>query len=134
MIKTKLGKEMRAFADNKELAGISGINPRRMADYSFLMGSLLAGIAGILIGLEQSLVPTMGTILIIKGFTGAVIGGITSVPASILGSYLLGFAENYGIAFLPSGYKDAIGFAILLIFLLFRSNGLFGVNQGVKNT
>jgi len=123
---------MRAVSDNKELAAIAGINQKRVSDYSFIIGSVLAGIAGILIGLEQNLEPTMGTTLIIKGFTGAVIGGITSVPASILGSYLLGLAENYGIWFLPSGFKDAIAFAILFLFLLFKPNGLFGFNRGAK--
>lgn len=130
--KTRLGRDMRAVADNKELASIVGINERRISDYSFLIGSLLAGIAGILIGLEQNLEPAMGTILIIKGFTGAVIGGLTYLPASILGSYILGFAENYGIWFLPSGYKDAIAFVLLFIFLLFKPNGLFGKRRSVR--
>tara|TARA_Y100000310_G_scaffold331309_1_gene404620 strand:+ start:1156 stop:2040 length:885 start_codon:yes stop_codon:yes gene_type:complete len=133
MKKTKLGKSMRAVADNKELASIWGINPRRIADYSFILGSFLAGIAGILIGIEQGLSPGMGTILIIKGFTGAIIGGIASVPAAVLGSYVLGFAENFGVALLPSGYKDAIGFLILFLFLLFKPEGLFGIRKGVKD-
>lgn len=133
MKKTRLGRNMRAVSDNKDLASIVGINSRRIADYSFFIGSALAGIAGILIGLEQNLNPTMGTTLVIKGFTGAVIGGITSVPASILGSYLLGLAENYGIWFLPSGYKDAIAFVLLFIFLLFKPKGLFGIDKGVKD-
>jgi branched-chain amino acid transport system permease protein len=68
----------------------------------------------------------MGTNLMIKGFTGAIIGGIGSVPGAILGSFLLGFAENFGIWFLPSGYKDAIAFSILFIFLLFRLKGIMG--------
>ena len=130
---TKLGRDMRAVADNKELASIVGINYRRVADYSFLIGSFLAGLAGILIGMEQNLQPVMGTNLIIKGFTGAIIGGITSVPGAIVGSYILGFAENYGIWFLPSGYKDAIAFGLLFIFLLFKPSGLFGMDKGVKN-
>lgn len=132
MKKTKLGKHMRAVADNKELASIAGINQKRVADYSFIIGSLLAGVAGILIGLEQNLTPTMGTTLIIKGFTGAIVGGIFSVPASILGSYILGLVENYGIWFLPSGYKDAIAFILLFFFLLFKPNGLFGVNRRTR--
>ena len=73
MQKTKVGREMRAVADNKELASISGINQQRIADYSFVLGSLLAGVAGILIGIEQNLSPEMGTFLIIRGFTGAVL-------------------------------------------------------------
>lgn len=131
MKKTKLGRDMRAVADDKELASIVGINERRVSDYSFIIGAVLAGIAGILIGLEQNLVPGMGMMLIIRGFTGAVIGGIAYVPASILGSYLLGFAENYGIWFLPSGYKDAITFILLFIFLLFKPNGLFSLKRRV---
>lgn len=133
MKKTRLGRSMRAVADNKALAEIVGINYKKVAAYSFIIGSIFAGIAGILIGLEQNLSPTMGTSLIIKGFTGAVIGGISSVPASILGSYLLGLAENYGVWFLPSGFKDAIAFGLLFIFLLLKPNGLFDLNKGVKN-
>ena len=132
MRRTRLGRDMRAVADNRELASIVGINPQRIADYSFLIGSALAGLAGILIGLEQNLVPPMGTSLMIKGFTGAVIGGITSVPGAIVGSYVLGLVENLGIWYLPSGYKDAIAFALLFLFLLLRPTGLFGISKGVK--
>lgn len=132
MKRTKLGRDMRALSDNRELASVVGIKHKEVAGYSFLLGSALAGIAGILIALEQNLTPTMGTSLIIKGFTGAVIGGITSVPAAVLGSYLLGLAENYGIAFIPSGFKDAIAFTLLFLFLLFKSNGLFGIDRRIK--
>ena len=118
---------------NPELASIVGINKEKIINYSFFIGSCLAGVAGILIGLEQSIEPTMGTHLMIKGFTGAVIGGITSVPGAVLGSYLLGFAENIGVWFLPSGYKDAIAFILLFIILLVKPKGLFGIDQGVKD-
>ena len=132
MKKTKLGRNMRAVSDNKELASIIGINERRISDYSFIIGSMLAGIAGILISLEQNLQPVMGTNLMVKGFTGAVIGGVMSVPGSIIGSYILGAAENFGIWWIPSGYKDAIAFGLLFIFLLFKPAGLFGIDKGVK--
>lgn len=133
MKKTKLGRQMRAVADNKELSRIIGIDDRKISNYSFFIGSVLAGLAGILIGMEQNLEPSMGTALIIKGFTGAVIGGVTSVPGAVLGSYLLGLVENFGIWYLPSGYKDAIAFILLFLFLLFKPNGMLGVNKGVKN-
>ena len=123
---------MRAVSDNKELANVIGIDSRRVSDYSFIIGSCLAGVAGILIGLEQNLEPVMGTSLMIKGFTGSIIGGITSVPSSVLGSYIVGLVENYGIWYLPSGYKDAIAFVLLFIFLLFKPTGLFGINKGWK--
>lgn len=126
MKKSKIGKAMRAVADNKDVAEIVGISAEKIYSYIFILGSLIAGVAGILVGLEQNLEPTMGTGLMIKGFTGAVIGGISSVPGAILGSFLLGFAENFGIWFLPSGYKDAIAFVILFIFLLTRPQGILG--------
>lgn len=127
MKKTKSGKALRAVADNKEASKIIGIPTRKIYSLSFVLGSIISGIAGMLIGLEQNMVPNMGTSLIIKGFTGAVIGGIGNVYASILGSILLGIAENFGVWFIPSGYKDAIAFVILIIFLFFRPQGIFGI-------
>jgi len=127
MKKTKLGKAMRAVADNKDVAMTVGINPERIYTYTFIIGSFLAGVAGILIGIEQNLYPQMGLSLVIKGFTGAVIGSLASVPGAVLGSFILGLVENIGIWWLPSGYKDAIAFVLLFIFLLFRPSGLLGV-------
>jgi len=132
MKKTKIGKAMRAVADNKDVAEIVGISTEKIYSYSFIIGSAIAGIAAILVGLEQNLEPMMGTNLMIKGFAGAVIGGIGSVPGAILGSFLLGFAENFGIWFLPSGYKDAIAFLILFIFLLLRPQGILGIRKGIQ--
>ena len=113
-------------------AAIIGINHRKVTTIAFALGTMLAGVAGILIGLEQNLEPTMGTRLMLKGFTGAVVGGVSSVPASILGSYILGLVENFGIWYLPSGYKDAIAFVLLFLFLLVKPAGLFGKDKGVK--
>ncbi|PSO44731.1 MAG: branched-chain amino acid ABC transporter permease [Parcubacteria group bacterium QH_9_35_7] len=130
---TRLGKIMRAVADNPELAKISGINTERIQIYGFAIGSALAGVAGLLIGMEQNLEPTMGTSLIIKGFTGSVIGGVTSLPGSVLGSYLVGLVENFGVWWLPSGYKDAIAFTLLLVFLLIKPSGILGIKKGLNN-
>lgn len=129
MKKTKIGKAMRAVSDNKDVAEIVGISSEKIYKWTFIIGSAIAGIAGILVSLEQNLEPMMGTNLMIKGFTAAIIGGIGNVPAAILGSFLLGFAENFGIWFLPSGYKDAIAFVILFIFLLFRPQGILGIRH-----
>jgi branched-chain amino acid transport system permease protein len=130
MKKTKIGKAMRAVSDNKEVAEILGIPSEKIYAYSFVIGSLIAGIAAILVGMEQNIEPTMGTNLMVKGFTGAILGGIGSVPGSVLGSLLLGIIENLGIIYLPSGYKDAIAFLILFIFLLFRPQGILGIKKG----
>lgn len=129
MKKTKLGKAMRAVADNKEVAQLQGIAVEKIYRWSIFLGSALAGVAGILVGLEQHLEPTMGTGLIIKGFTGSVIGGIGSVPGAVIGSYLLGIVENFGIWYLPSGYKDAIAFVLLFLFLILRPQGLLGIRK-----
>jgi len=96
-----------------------------------LFGSLIAGIAGILVGLEQNLEPTMGTNLIIKGFTGAIVGGIGSVPGSILGAFLIGIVENFGIWFLPSGYKDAIAFIYPIYLFTFPTARNFGSQKEI---
>lgn len=97
MKRTKLGKAMRAVSDNKTVAQTVGINPERMYTFTFFIGSMLAGVAGILIVLEQNAFPQMGMSLIIKGFTGAVIGSLASVPGAVLGSMILGLSENIGI-------------------------------------
>ncbi|MFH1827997.1 MAG: branched-chain amino acid ABC transporter permease [Nanoarchaeota archaeon] len=132
MKKTKIGKAMRAVADNKDVAETVGISSEKIYSFSFIIGSAIAGIAGVLISLEQSLEPLMGTNLMIKGFTASVIGGIGSVPGAILGSFILGIAENFGIWFLPSGYKDAITFGLLFLFLLFRPQGILGIKRGIN--
>ena len=129
MKKTSWGKYTRAVADNPQLASIQGISHERVYLHSFIVGSVLAGIAGALIGLENSVFHTMGTQLVIKGFAASVIGGIVSVPGAIVGSFILGLLENIGIFILPTGYKDAIAFALLFVFLLVTPNGLFGPKQ-----
>ena len=132
MKRTRWGATVRAVADNPELALIAGIPVRRVQATGFALGSALAAVAGILIGLEQNIEPYMGVQLIIKGYTGAVIGGVTSLPGAVAGSFLVGAAENYGIWYLPSGYKDAIAFVLLLVFLIARPQGILGINKGIR--
>ena len=123
---TRLGKAMRAIHANKDVAQIVGINPEKIYTFTFIIASVLGAVAGVLLGLEQNLYPRMGVLIIVKGFISAVVGGITSVPGSIIGGLTIGIVENIGIWFLPSGYKDVISFTILLVFLLFRPQGIFG--------
>lgn len=129
---SQYGRIMRAVADNPSLAAMTGIPTVAVQRWSFFIGSTLAGLAGVLIGLEQQLVPHMGTDLIIRAFTGAVIGGVSSLPGAVLGGYVLGAAENYGIWFLPSSYKEFIAFGLLLLFLIFRPTGIFGIRKGTR--
>lgn len=127
--KTRLGKGMRALADNKDVAQIIGINPERLYMFTFLVAGVLGAAGGMLLGAEQNLYPRMGILIIIKGFVSSVIGGLGSVPGAIAGGFFVGLAENIGILYLPSGYKDVISFSIMLLFLLFRPQGIFGVKK-----
>lgn len=128
---SKAGTIIRAVADNPELALISGIPVPRVQLLSFVIASGIAGVAAVLIALEQNVAPLMGTNLIIKSFAAAVIGGAQSLPGAILGSYLVGFAENLGIIWLPSAYKEAITFTLLLLFLLVRPQGILGLKKRI---
>jgi len=132
MKKTKLGTTFRVVAENQELAEIYGINAEKIMLYSFLVAGILGAIAGTIITLEYVLTPTLGTFYMIKGFIGAVTGGLTSVYGSIFGSYLVGLFENYGAWFFLSTYKDAIAFILLFLVLLIRPQGLFGIKKGIR--
>ena len=125
--RTKLGKAMRAVADDPVAASIVGINPEKVIMAVFFIGSALAGAAGILISLETNIEPTIGFNAILKGIIASIIGGIGSIPGAVLGGYFLGLAENLGIWKIQSGWKDAIAFAILIVFLLFRPGGIMGI-------
>lgn len=123
---TKVGKQMRATSDNRELAEVSGINTEKIYKYTLVISSLIAAIGGIVVSLESSLRPTIGNNLIIKGFTGSVVGGLSSIVGAVVGGYLIGFLENVSVLILPSGYKDGITFLLLFLFLIFRPKGIFG--------
>jgi len=125
----RLGKAMRAATDNLSLAQTLGINVNRVIMVTFALGSALAAFAGVLIGVEQTIEPTMGVTLGIKAFTAAVVGGIGNVPGAVLGGFAIGLAENLGIWFIPSGYKDAIAFFILIIMLIFKPTGILGESK-----
>lgn len=124
--KTKIGKAMRAVADDPMAANVVGINPERIIMISFAIGSALAGVAGILISFETNIGPTMGFSALLKGIIASIIGGIGSIPGAVLGGLFLGLAENLGIWKISAGWKDCIAFAILIVFLLVRPWGLLG--------
>jgi len=125
--KTRLGKAMRAVADDPLAASVVGINPERIILAAFAIGSALAGVAGMLVSLETNIEPTMGMNAILKGIIASIIGGIGSIPGAVFGGLFLGLAENIGIWKISAGWKDCIAFAILIVFLLLRPGGIMGV-------
>lgn len=124
--KTKFGKAIRAVSDDPIAANVVGINPEKIILFSFAIGSALAGAAGILISFETNIEPTMGFSAVLKGVIASIIGGIGNIPGAVLGGFFLGLAENLGIWKIPAGWKDAIAFAILIVFLMIRPRGFLG--------
>lgn len=118
------GKAVRAVSDDEEVAKIAGINTEKIIAWVFFIGSAIAGLAGVLIGFDTGIQPTMGLDLLLKGVIAAIVGGIGSVSGAILGAVLLGFAENFGIWKISGEWKDAIAFGLLIIFLIFRPKGI----------
>lgn len=121
---TLFGKEVKAISDDEEVSKIVGINTNKIIGYVFFIGSAIMGFAGILIGFDVGLEPTMGMRLLLKGIIAAIIGGVGNIYGGVLGAALLGFVENFGIWKISGEWKDAIAFILLIVFLLFRPNGI----------
>jgi branched-chain amino acid transport system permease protein len=125
--KTRWGKAMRAVAQNKTMAALTGINVNRVISYTFALAGSLGGAAGILVGAYyNSLYPTMGYIAGVKAFAAAVLGGIGSVPGAMLGGVVLGVAEAFGAGYLSSLYRDGISYAVMITVIVLIPAGLFG--------
>lgn len=124
--KTKMGNVMRAVANDIELASVSGIDSDRVILLTFAIASALAGIAGILVALDVDMTPTMGMNALMMGVVAVIVGGVGSIPGVALAALLLGMAQHLGVWYISSQWQDAIAFAILLIFLLFRPQGFLG--------
>jgi branched-subunit amino acid ABC-type transport system permease component len=126
LTKTSFGRAVRAVSDDEEVSKIVGINTERIIGYVFIIGSAIAGLAGVLVGFDTGIEPTMGLPLLLKGVIAAIVGGMGNVYGAFLGAYLLGFAENFGIWHISGEWKDAIAFVILILFLLFKPEGILG--------
>jgi len=125
--KTRIGKAMRATSQDRVMAGLVGININQVISVTFMIGSALAAVAGVMVTLYYGVTHFfMGYLAGIKAFTAAVLGGIGSIPGAMLGGFMLGLIENFGASYVSSVYKDAFAFLILIITLIIRPSGLLG--------
>jgi branched-chain amino acid transport system permease protein len=133
--RTRIGKAIRAVAEDQAAASLMGINVNRMISLTFLIGGAMGGAAGVLFGVQYSLVnPYTGFIPGLKAFTAAVLGGIGNIPGAMLGGLVLGLLEAFAASYLSllthgafgAEYKDIFAFSILILILIFRPKGLLG--------
>jgi branched-chain amino acid transport system permease protein len=125
--RTRTGKAMRAVSFDAEASSMMGIDVDRVIAITFLLGSALAGAAGVMTGLiYQQLNPYMGFGAGLKAFTAAVVGGIGNIGGAVLGGLLIGVAETFTVGYLSSAFSDLIVFSVLVVFMLFRSTGIRG--------
>lgn len=125
--KTKMGKAMRAVSQDTTAATLMGINVNRIVAMTFALGSSLAAVAGFMYVLKYSTIePTSGTMIGLKAFISAVLGGIGSLPGAMIGAFLIGGIETFTNAFGFSAWSDAVVFLILIIILIVKPAGLFG--------
>jgi branched-chain amino acid transport system permease protein/neutral amino acid transport system permease protein len=123
---TRLGKAMRAVADNPVLAGIKGINADTVARLVNFVGMGLAGIGGMLLGLDTSIDPLTGFRVILSVFAAAVVGGLGSIPGAVVGALTIGVGEELSLLFVAPAYRSAVGFFAILLVLTLRPRGILG--------
>jgi branched-chain amino acid transport system permease protein len=123
--RTKLGKAMRATFQDADTAALMGVNINRIYTATFALGSGLAAAAGALLGPVFLAVPTMGDLAALKSFAIVILGGLGSITGAALGGFILAFAEELGAGYISSGYRDAMGFIIIILVLMFKPTGLF---------
>ena len=131
--KTKVGKAMRAVSEDRDAAQLMGININNTISFTFGIGSALAAVAAVLYCSAYSQIqPTMGSLLGLRAFVAAVLGGIGSIPGAVIGGFLIGIAESLTKGYISSQLSDAVVFGILIIVLLIKPTGLLGRSQNEK--
>jgi branched-chain amino acid transport system permease protein len=133
VFRTRVGTALRAVSYSAEAASLMGIDVNRVISLTFVLGSMLAGAAGVLVGLSNPKIePLMGIMPGLKAFVAAVVGGIGNIPGAMAGGILMGLSEVLVVGYVSSTYRDAIAFVILIVVLLVRPSGLFGASLQEK--
>ncbi len=127
---TKIGKAMRACAQNPVAANLMGIRTNQVIAITFIIGSALGAVAGVMVGLREVVTPTMGYYKGVAAFAAAVLGGIGNVTGAMLGGIIIGIAEVLGAGYISSGYRLAIAYIIMIAVIVIRPSGLFGKSTG----
>lgn len=125
--KTKLGRALRSVSFDRDTAGLMGIDVFKTIQLAFFISGALAGLGGVFLGINYTLYPQLGN-LVVKGFIASVIGGLGSIFGAVIGAVLLGLTETLLINFVGSGYTPVFTFLIMLVFLLIRPRGIAGSN------
>ncbi len=123
--RTKLGKAMRATFQDRDTAALMGVSIGRIYTATFALGSGLAAAAGALLGPVFVAVPTMGDLAALKAFAIVILGGLGNFAGAALGGFILAFIEEMGASYISSGYRDAMGFLLIIVVLMIRPTGLF---------
>lgn len=127
--RSTLGRAMRATADNPQLARVAGIDPERMLRAAWILGGVLAAMAGVFAGLTVQLRPTLGLDLLLPLFAAVILGGIGSVWGAVLGGLIVGLAESAAVAVVGAEWRAAAAFVVLTAMLLLKPTGLFGERE-----
>jgi branched-chain amino acid transport system permease protein len=130
--KTRLGRAMRATFQDADMARLTGVNVDLVHMGTFAFGAALAGASGALLGAVFWVYPAMGDLAALKSFAVVIMGGLGDFIGAIAGGLLLGVAESLGAGYISSGYKDAIGFILIILLLLWRPQGLFGKKSATR--
>ncbi|NEV78635.1 MULTISPECIES: branched-chain amino acid ABC transporter permease [unclassified Rhodopseudomonas] len=123
--RTRLGSAMRATFQDQDTAALMGVNVNLIYTSTFAMGSSLAAAAGALLGPVYVVYPAMGDLAAVKAFAIVILGGLGNITGAVIGGFILALAEELGAGYISSGYRDAMGFLIIIAVLVFRPTGLF---------
>jgi branched-chain amino acid transport system permease protein len=130
ILRTDIGRSMRAVSENQTLARVAGIDVAHVIRVTWFIGGALACAAGVMLGLLVQIRPTMGAELLLPLFAAAILGGVGSVPGALVGGVIVGLAEAATVQWWGAQWRSAVAFLIVVVVLMVRPTGLFGVRAG----